>query len=150
MSQEFKAQRYCGRRLSPGAFHCHPPSPRIQGQRGQEIPAQQQRGNGGTRLWCSLSLALCFTVEARQDAQLACVRWRNHHNQPSKLQLGGMTGHPERDGYGPAAQQRKQASFQELDHGGGGASGVAERPALQGREEPTLTRRQRGSRPPAA
>ena len=107
MSQEFKVQRYCGRRLSPGAFHHHSSTPRIPGWLGQEIPTQQAEGEQRHTITVQ---PVSGAVEARQDTLLICIRRRSHRSHPSKLQQGGTTGHTERNGYGPAAQRRKPAS----------------------------------------
>lgn len=76
------------------------------------------------------------SVEARRDTLL--------------IQEGGTAAATppgtDSEGRGPGCEQRSRsrctkenARLQELGHGGGGASGMAERPALRGREQPTLS-----------
>lgn len=146
----YKAHRYCGRRLSRcfSLLSIHPPTPRIVGWLGQEIPARQAEWEQAPAITAQLvsGAALCSGSTSGHTP----LRKMEEPPQPPLQAPTGRNDGPHREKRVRSCSTKEKASFQELDHGGGGASGMAERPALQGREEPTLIWRQRDSRTPAA
>lgn len=71
-------------------------------------------------------------VQAHQDTLPICTGWRHHSSHPSQLQQGERQA-PREERARPC-RTKEPASSQEPGLGGGGASGMAERPALRGRE----------------
>jgi len=116
------------------------PAPGSQAGQGRKSPLSRQKRDGGTQIRCSLTRRCSASTSG-------------HTPQPPQPPLRAPTGRndgPHREKWVRSCSTEEKASSQEPDHGGGGASGMAERPALRGREEPTLIWRPRDSRTPAA